>query len=182
MARPSQRERILDAAEQVAVRRGAAQLTLDAVAAEAGVGKGGLIYHFPSKQALLRGLIDRLAAIFEAGIEAAKADPRSRRSPLHARLTALIDTHRRGHRLATALIAVAANDPKLLAGVARMQREHFLRLLASPAGAEGTVLMLAVDGLFLLEHLGIPPLRPADRRRVLAAMLAAADDLDRRVR
>jgi AcrR family transcriptional regulator len=43
------RERILEAAYTVAERSGAAALTLDAVAAEAKVSKGGLLYHFPSK-------------------------------------------------------------------------------------------------------------------------------------
>ncbi|NNH73982.1 TetR/AcrR family transcriptional regulator [Nocardia uniformis] len=36
------------------------QVTLENVAAEAGVSKGGLLYHFKSKDALLAGLIRRL--------------------------------------------------------------------------------------------------------------------------
>ena len=42
----SSREKILDAAVQVAIRDGILAMTLDAVAREAGVSKGGLIYHF----------------------------------------------------------------------------------------------------------------------------------------
>ena len=42
-------------------RDGAAALTLDAVAAEAGVSKGGVLYHFGSKRALIDGLLDALA-------------------------------------------------------------------------------------------------------------------------
>ena len=40
------RRRLLDAATAVVRRDGARALTLDAVAAEAGVSKGGLLYHF----------------------------------------------------------------------------------------------------------------------------------------
>ena len=40
------RKRLLDAAAAVVRRDGAGALTLDAVAAEAGVSKGGLLYHF----------------------------------------------------------------------------------------------------------------------------------------
>lgn len=177
MARPSQRERILDAAEQVVCTRGAARLTLDAVAAEAGVGKGGLIYHFPSKQALLKGLIGRLAANYDASVTAAAADPDSARTPLGAHLRALIAAHERNQRLATALIAVAANEPALLTEVAVRQQEILARLLRGGAqGARAVALTFAIDGLFLLEHLGLKPLRAADRARVLQTIqdMAAA--------
>ena len=45
------RDRILEAAERVVAEVGAARLTLDVVAQAAGVSKGGLLYHFPSKRA-----------------------------------------------------------------------------------------------------------------------------------
>ena len=47
------RKRLLDAAAVVVRRDGAQALTLDAVAAEAGVSKGGLLYHFKTKRELL---------------------------------------------------------------------------------------------------------------------------------
>ena len=59
MSRPSARERLLDAAVAVVRRDGAQALTLDAVAAEAGVSKGGLLYHFRSKRDLLDALVER---------------------------------------------------------------------------------------------------------------------------
>ena len=59
MPRPSRRTALLDAALTVVRRDGAAALTLDAVAAEAGVSKGGVLYHFGSKRALIDGLLER---------------------------------------------------------------------------------------------------------------------------
>lgn len=53
------RDRILDALRSLLARGGAAEATLENVAAEAGVSKGGLLYHFPSKDALFRGLVER---------------------------------------------------------------------------------------------------------------------------
>lgn len=52
------RRRLLDAAELLSCTIGPAHMSLDAVAAEAGVSKGGLLYHFPSKHHLLRALVD----------------------------------------------------------------------------------------------------------------------------
>ena len=56
-ARESTRDRLLDAAEALLVEAGPRGLTLDAVAAAARVSKGGLLYHFRSKDALVEGLV-----------------------------------------------------------------------------------------------------------------------------
>jgi AcrR family transcriptional regulator len=50
---------ILDAAERVVMRAGAAGLSIDAVAQEAGVSKSTVVYDHKSKSALLEALIDR---------------------------------------------------------------------------------------------------------------------------
>ena len=62
---PSARERVLDAAESRLLAGGPAALVLDAVARDAGVSKGGLLYHFPSKTALVDGLVERMLDGFE---------------------------------------------------------------------------------------------------------------------
>jgi AcrR family transcriptional regulator len=59
------RERLLDAAMRVIHAQGAAALTLDQVAKEAGVSKGGLLHHFPSKEALIEALLRHLFQQFE---------------------------------------------------------------------------------------------------------------------
>lgn len=59
---PAARDRVLDAFERLLVDRGERAATLEAVAREAGVSKGGLIYHFPSREAMVEGLLERLRA------------------------------------------------------------------------------------------------------------------------
>ncbi len=66
MATTRTRDRILDALQRILLRHGTAAVTLESVAAEAGVSKGGLLYHFRSKQALLQGLTVRLSEDAEA--------------------------------------------------------------------------------------------------------------------
>jgi AcrR family transcriptional regulator len=63
------RERLLEAAEWLTLRDGVAKMTLDAVSREAGVSKGGLLYHFPTKIALIGGMIERFIERFEGDIE-----------------------------------------------------------------------------------------------------------------
>ena len=50
-------QHILEAANRIIRREGVAHLTIEAVAKEAGLSKGGVLYHFPSKEALVEGLI-----------------------------------------------------------------------------------------------------------------------------
>ena len=71
MPRANTRAKLLEAASAVIRRDGAQGLTLDAVAAEAGVSKGGLLYHFASKRDLLDGLVERWLDEFQEDIDAA---------------------------------------------------------------------------------------------------------------
>lgn len=76
MPRPSPtRERILDAFQDLVIDFGERAATLDAVAQRASVSKGGLLYHFGSKETLIDGLTDRLRGLVEADIALMRADP-----------------------------------------------------------------------------------------------------------
>src|SRR5262245_1268620 len=64
MKRPSSvqlPDALLDAAEAVVARQGIASLTLDAVAAEAGMSKGGVLHDLPSKDRLVEAMVVRSA-------------------------------------------------------------------------------------------------------------------------
>ncbi|MDA3627058.1 TetR/AcrR family transcriptional regulator [Saccharopolyspora oryzae] len=74
MAASDTRDRILDALQRILIRKGTAAVTLESVAAEAGVSKGGLLYHFRSKQAMLQGLTLRLSEEAEVEFEQATRD------------------------------------------------------------------------------------------------------------
>lgn len=67
------RRALLDAAARRVAQRGAT-ISLDAVAQEAGVSKGGLLHHFRSREALLAGLVEEWLARFDAAVER-HADP-----------------------------------------------------------------------------------------------------------
>lgn len=66
---------MLDAFEALLIDDGERAATMDATARAAGVSKGGLLYHFGSKQALEAGLIERLGVLVDADISAMSAAP-----------------------------------------------------------------------------------------------------------
>ncbi|BCT74331.1 TetR family transcriptional regulator [Sinomonas cyclohexanicum] len=75
---PKARAAILDAYRDLLVSDGERAATMDAVAAAAGVSKGGLLYHFKSKDALADGLLEWLreaAAEDRARMAAAEEGP-----------------------------------------------------------------------------------------------------------
>ncbi len=65
------RQRILDAALEVIAEKGVGALTIDAVVQQSGITKGGLQYHFASKEALAFGVLQQASSSFLAGIHAA---------------------------------------------------------------------------------------------------------------
>ncbi|GAA4763738.1 TetR/AcrR family transcriptional regulator [Microbacterium gilvum] len=76
MSRPPRaRDKVLDAFEAILIEDGARAATLDAVARRAGVSKGGLLYHFGSRDALDTGLLDRLHALAAQDLEAMQTAP-----------------------------------------------------------------------------------------------------------
>lgn len=171
----NKREHVLDAAARIVEREGAAHLTLDAVAGEAALSKGGVLYHFPSKRALLAGMLDRLLTDFQQRTEATEA---REGSVVSAWIKAEHEQSRTERVLAMSLLANAAEDPTLLDPARAFVRESFRRLeKAGPDGDLNLVLMLAVEGIRFLEMFGLLPLN----RRELAAVherllrLAAGD-------
>ncbi|GAA5028024.1 TetR/AcrR family transcriptional regulator [Microbacterium fluvii] len=76
MSRPPRaRDSVLDAFEQLLISDGARAATMDATARAAGVSKGGLLYHFASKDALAAGVIERLSALVTDDVDAIRTAP-----------------------------------------------------------------------------------------------------------
>lgn len=72
---PLARERVLDAFEAILIDEGERAATLDATAKAANVSKGGLLYHFGSKEELGAGLIERLNALVEVDVKTMRTAP-----------------------------------------------------------------------------------------------------------
>jgi AcrR family transcriptional regulator len=160
------RGKLISAAATVIRRDGAQALTLDAVAAEAGVSKGGLLYHFKSKRELLDGLVERWLDDFQHDIDAA-AD-RFPRGYVKASDGAKAEE--------AGLLAALVADPAVLAKV-RERYATWQDRVATEGGdpVEATVARLAADGLWLADLLGMAPPEGELRERVLARLLELCD-------
>ena len=151
--------RLLDAAETVVAREGVGNLTLEAVAREAGVSKGGLLYHYPSKSALVMAIVERLGERCECDQRQVMAEEGQRPG---AFTRAFLATRNRllgsaDQPLHTALLAAAGTDPQYLEPIRARAREWQARLEADGIDpAIATIVRLAIDGLCIGNLLGLP--------------------------
>lgn len=76
MSRPPRaRESVLDAFESLLIADGERGATMDATARAAGVSKGGLLYHFATKEALEAALVERMESLVRDDVAQMRADP-----------------------------------------------------------------------------------------------------------
>ncbi len=173
MARTSKaRQQVLDAAARIVRERGAAALTFEELATESGVTRGGITYHFPTKDELLRALVDRdhgrWSETLARHCAAAGADPAG---PLIAYVRTA-STHDPEHRrFVSGMLSAVAHQPELLDGCRALYRAQLPDVAGSEARAlDALAVMLAADGLFWMEQLGFLEL-PAEVRERLVARL-----------
>jgi AcrR family transcriptional regulator len=171
------RDRILDAAESIVIRDGVARLTLDAAAAEAQLSKGGILYHFRSRDLLVSGMVERLVAGFDADLaeeQAADETPDGDGDYVRAYIRATVRVSRtpaevRRERAGAAILAAMACEPQLLEPLRVSFDRWQERLVADgvdPVAA--TVARLAADGLWLSSLFGFAPLAEPLRTAVAA--------------
>lgn len=175
------RDRILEAAERVVGDVGAARMTLEGVAQAAGVSKGGLLYHFPTKEALLGALAKRYVEGMVECVELAKSGMAEMGArELKACIVGVLDRQSRAkvRGMGAALFAAAANDLTLLE-VIRERIAQFTRQLEEGGNvdfARAAVVTLAIDGLIMRESLRISCFTDEQRERVVQQLLQIADE------
>jgi AcrR family transcriptional regulator len=168
----NRRTPILEAAARIVEREGAAHLTIDAVASEAELSKGGVLYHFRTKQALLAGMLERLLSESE---ERRSEMERAGESALTAWIKAEHDQAPAERAMALALLANAAEDPSLLLPARSFLREAFARFREEAADPDlSLILLFAVEGRRFLDMLGLIPSDAVELERLHERMLELA--------
>lgn len=167
------RETILNAAFRVA-RGGGGRFTVDAVAREAGVSKGAVLHHFPSKEALAGGMLEQQLDEFDALIERRLAEEPEGETGrwLRAYVRASFEMGAGDPAVNDALLAAMATEPGLLSSFEG--RFESWRRRAEADGVDRTkanLVRLAVDGLATAESFGIGAPEGEEREDLLEALV-----------
>ena len=177
-AKPSTREQILDAAERVVAREGSRRLTIDAVVQECGFSKGGVLYNFPSKQALIEGMVARMIADIRSRHDAAFAEAEAAgEDPIPAVVRSLLQQKDMDRAVSMGLLAAIAEQPELVAPIRAAIAEMRDQLIARAADPDlASIVMLAADGLHFSDILGLDVLPDDQREAVEARLIALASE------
>lgn len=180
--RPSNRSKVLEAAVRVAERDGVTSVTLDSVAAEAKLTKGGLMYHFRSKDALLDGIQEFLAASWDDAMAEAAGKPAEDASAEEKVAAYARVATQSASSADLAFILEFAKHPAASAPWA----EVAAKWTPSPDQArenermfELFIARLAADGLWTFESLLQTPLDEGLRQRIaerIATMISVAEE------
>ena len=163
------RDRILDAAEAVILESGGRSFTLDAVAARAGISKGGLVYSFATKDDLVHAALEREMARFrEAVHRRLGGGPTKPVELVLAHIEEALDEDDVSTQKAAFLVTALVHAPDMLEPVRSYYRE-LLDPLRSERGDMREVrhALLAVEGIFLLRGLGFLEVSADEQKSVL---------------
>ncbi|MBX3014074.1 MAG: TetR family transcriptional regulator [Caldilineaceae bacterium] len=169
------RERIFAACGRILRRDGLTSLTLEAVAAEAELSKGGLLYHFPSKLALVEALfqhhIDRFNRDLQQLVETEEQGPGGwLRAYARASIAEITDPEKAS--LFASLFAAGERYPTVLAIMRRSYDAWQQQVEAAPLEpAVALLVRLAVDGFWFTEMYQYAPLGMEQRTAVLQEIL-----------
>jgi AcrR family transcriptional regulator len=170
------RDTILQATSQVILDKGIEGLTLDAVAKEAGVSKGGLLYHFPSKDALIASTIVKLVDGYQTALQQEfdrDEDPGTPGQWVRAYLRATLNYDKQALALIAPLAQAAVANPDLLEPALAIDKHWRQKLEESGFDlVEATIIQLAIDGLWFAESFNLCPPEEPLRSQVIEKLLA----------
>ena len=149
-AKAGARAQILAAAAALAKEKGAAHISIEAIAQRAGVSKGGLLYHFPKKAALIQALVELHLAEMEATLADVETSSGQRQTNAVAR--AFIELNRdqvcNQKGMHGGILLAFAENPHLLDPMRSFEKRLVERIRRTAADRELSLLaMLVIQGM-----------------------------------
>ncbi|SDC21418.1 transcriptional regulator, TetR family [Pelagirhabdus alkalitolerans] len=168
MVKKSRQIDILNAASRIVEEKGIFNFTLESVAKEAGISKGGLLYHFPSKQALVEGMVEHLARNYQEKIETqANEDPVERGKWTRAFLNVTFNQGYPKKEMHAGLLAAKAVDPTLLKPIHEAYEKWQHQIENDGIDPiDATIIRLATDGIWLSELFETYQIEPEQKEEV----------------
>jgi AcrR family transcriptional regulator len=168
------RELIISAAANVVLKQGASRMTLEAVAKEAGVSKGGLLYHFPSKDALIESMIEHMIeGLTERIRKAYEQDDYGTNQGRWLRALTRANFQSEDLDLSAGLTAAVLLQPDLLEANRRAYEAR--QTLIEQDGVDivwANIIRLVGDGIWFSEMLGFAPPGESLKTQILERLLS----------
>jgi AcrR family transcriptional regulator len=167
------REKILITTAKLVASYGPAALTIEKAAEAASLSKGAVLYHFPSKDALVSALIASSLEQFDTTTTRfvdRDANKNGRFSRAYARV--LFHPQNNTSEFAAGLLAAVTTNLSLLGPAVSRHAEVQRRVEADGISASmATLIRLASDGLYFTRAFGLAPLSDAQADGVLKLLI-----------
>ncbi|MEM7054162.1 MAG: TetR/AcrR family transcriptional regulator [Pseudomonadota bacterium] len=158
---------VLETAQKLVAEQGTGALTFEALSKASGVTRGGITYHFPTKDALLKALIAHdMQQWMEAEQAFAPDGVCDQTSALIADIRSYTTSTPEYRRFVSGMVGAAMLEPDLLDPVRKFHCERFDQLDWSEADIRRMLLRLAAEGLFWMETFNCYDM-PAEARKRL---------------
>lgn len=169
MARTSKKQYLLECAASIVNEQGADYLTLDAVAKKAGVSKGGLLYHFKSKDGLIQELVNYANELYKYNVnQHINQDQEIKGQWLNAFIEATREHRTENAPITSGMLAAQGSNRNLLVPLRESYQDWQQHIEQDGLDkADATIIRLAVDGLWLSEIFGISVIDEDMREEVL---------------
>lgn len=167
MLRTSRRQQIIQAAIGIIEQRSVEALTFESVAAAAGISKSGIIYHFPTRHDLLRGVNQHFIDQWETELQEVAGAPADQLT-LAQRLRAVVVTLGGNADRAELLMSLESHDhPEL----PQMWAELEDQWMSTDPHSELYPVQLMALGLWAHDHVHHRALSEQERADLVATIL-----------
>lgn len=169
---------IIEAAREILRTKGIEYLSMDRVAQKAGLSKGAVMYHFPSKMALQAALIQDYAQHMDSGLKKHEAmfegTPEQTLVPAYIQWFRSFAADNNGWAsVGVQLLGQQAMTPELLKPIHDWYRKLFARIEALPEKQRNKMLtaVMAMEGFFFVRKFGLDSINLKQRDQVLDLLL-----------
>ena len=165
MDNPSRSERsrkaVLQAALAIISRDGAGRLTLEAIARESGISKGGVMHQFRTKEAVIKALLELQSDYYESVAQQYGIDHGAEHQELELakQIAVAREATNMSQSVAFAVLGAVVEQPDLLAPALEVERKKLKTIKSQAADPQAALVRwAAAKGLLMTVMLGICPL------------------------
>jgi AcrR family transcriptional regulator len=123
------RQRILEAALERFAQDGYYDTSMDDIVRQANTSKGGIYFHFPSKEEIFLGLVDEFANILENRLDAALAEEESGVQRVNTALNVCVETFNKYKKLAKIFLIQAFGLGNAFEEKRRQIHQRFIEII-----------------------------------------------------
>ncbi|BBG60599.1 transcriptional regulator BetI [Providencia rustigianii] len=166
------RDKVLEAAEEIVIHQGATALTIDAVAKAMGISKGGVQYCFGNKEALIDAMFERWSQSYDEIFNRAVEQDNSPEGLVIAHVKATADHDKTSIAKGAALMASLLQTPEYLESTRKWYRERIENLdLSTESGKRARMMFLAAEGAFILRYFGLMEINDEEWQSIFIDMM-----------